>query len=70
MVDTISLRKWAKKANVSQTAPYRHFQSKDYLIIEVCLKGLSNLREKIELSIQKILNPEQLMELWYLLNLV
>ena len=25
-VDTISLRKLAKKAKVSQTAPYRHFQ--------------------------------------------
>ena len=47
-VETISLRKLAKKAKVSQTAPYRHFQSKDHLIIEVCLKGLSNLREKID----------------------
>ena len=55
-VDTISLRKLAKKANVSQTAPYRHFQSKDHLIIEVCLKGLSNLREKIELIDTK--NPK------------
>ena len=55
-VDTISLRKLAKKANVSQTAPYRHFQSKDHKIIEVCLKGLSNLREKIELIDTK--NPK------------
>ena len=47
-VETISLRKLAKKAKVSQTAPYRHFQSKDHLIIEVCLKGLSNLRAKID----------------------
>ena len=69
-VDTISLRKLAKKANVSQTAPYRHFQSKDHLIIEVCLKGLSNLRENRVSQLQKILNPEQLMGLWHLLNLV
>ena len=53
-VETISLRKLAKKAKVSQTAPYRHFQSKDHLIIEVCLKGLSNLREKIDAVDAKI----------------
>ena len=53
-IETISLRKLAKKAKVSQTAPYRHFQSKDHLIIEVCLKGLT-------LSMQKILKPKLLM---------
>ena len=46
-IETISLRQLAKKAKVSQTAPYRHFQSKDHLLIEVCLQALSNLRDQI-----------------------
>ena len=46
-IETISLRQLAKKAKVSQTAPYRHFQSKDHLLIEGCLQALSNLRDQI-----------------------
>ena len=46
-IETISLRQLAKKAKVSQTAPYRHFQSKHHLLIEVCLQALSNLRDQI-----------------------
>ena len=38
-IEGISLRKIAKISNVSQTAPYRHFSSKEHLLAEVTELG-------------------------------
>ena len=40
--DGFSLRKIAKIAKVSQTAPYRHFQSKEHFLAEVTQLGFEN----------------------------
>lgn len=41
----MSLRSIAKEANVSQTAPYRHFKTKENLLAEVSKKGFEKLGE-------------------------
>ena len=41
-VESISLRKIAAIAQVSQTAPYRHFDSKEHLLAEVATMGFDN----------------------------
>lgn len=38
--ENFSLRKVAKACNVSHTAPYRHFKSKDELILAIALEAL------------------------------
>lgn len=42
-VDGVSLRKLAKRIGVSQSAPYRHFESKEALLQELIDGGLSEL---------------------------
>lgn len=42
-VDGISLRKIAKIAKVSPTAPYRHFSSKEHLLADVAALAFDNL---------------------------
>ena len=37
--DHMSLRSIAKEASVSQTAPYRHFKTKECLLAEVSRRG-------------------------------
>ena len=43
--DRMSLRSIAKEAKVSQTAPYRHFKTKESLLAEVSTRGFRELRE-------------------------
>lgn len=43
--DHMSLRSIAKEAKVSQTAPYRHFKTKEDLLAEVSKKGFEDLAE-------------------------
>jgi len=43
--DHMSLRSIAKEAKVSQTAPYRHFKTKESLLAEVSTRGFRELRE-------------------------
>lgn len=43
--DHMSLRSIAKEAKVSQTAPYRHFKTKEDLLAEVSKKGFEELME-------------------------
>jgi AcrR family transcriptional regulator len=47
----MSLRSIAKEANVSQTAPYRHFKTKECLLAEVSKKGFEELTERLRLAI-------------------
>ena len=41
--DRMSLRSIAKEAKVSQTAPYRHFKTKESLLAEVSTRGFIEL---------------------------
>ena len=43
--DRMSLRSIAKEAKVSQTAPYRHFKTKESLLAEVSTRGFKELTE-------------------------
>ena len=50
-IDNISLRKIAEIAEVSQTAPYRHFKSKEHLLAEVATLGFEKLSFEIDKNI-------------------
>jgi len=52
--DALSLRSLAKKANVSQTAPYRHFATKQELLACIAEEGFKNLTK----DLLKILDGE------------
>ena len=45
--EKISLRSIAKEANVSQTAPYRHFETKESLLAAVATNGFIDMEESI-----------------------
>ena len=47
-VQELSMRALARKAGVSQTAPYRHFEDKDELIAVLKTEGFQRLTEKME----------------------
>ena len=49
----MSLRSIAKEANVSQTAPYRHFKTKESLLAEVSRRGFEDLTDKMRSAINK-----------------
>tara|TARA_B100000965_G_scaffold401262_1_gene424719 strand:+ start:2297 stop:2893 length:597 start_codon:yes stop_codon:yes gene_type:complete len=51
--DHMSLRSIAKEANVSQTAPYRHFKTKECLLAEVSKRGFEELTERIKSATSK-----------------
>ncbi|MDC1360050.1 TetR/AcrR family transcriptional regulator [Gammaproteobacteria bacterium] len=46
--DRMSLRSIAKEAQVSQTAPYRHFKTKESLLAEVSTRGFTELKEILQ----------------------
>lgn len=54
--DQMSLRSIAKEASVSQTAPYRHFKTKDSLLAEVSKRGFEELTEKLQTASNAIKN--------------
>jgi len=51
--DHMSLRSIAKEANVSQTAPYRHFETKESLLAEVSKRGFEELTDRMKLAISE-----------------
>lgn len=54
--DQMSLRSIAKEASVSQTAPYRHFKTKDSLLAEVSKRGFEELTEKLQTAANEVKN--------------
>ena len=52
--DQMSLRSIAKEASVSQTAPYRHFKTKDSLLAEVSKRGFEELTEKLQTALMQL----------------
>lgn len=60
----LSLRALARKAGVSQTAPYRHFEDKEALIVVLIQEGSAILQENMVLASQTEKEPvEQLINL-------
>ena len=51
--DQMSLRSIAKEANVSQTAPYRHFKTKESLLAEVSTRGFNELTKRLSEALKK-----------------
>ena len=51
--DQMSLRSIAKEANVSQTAPYRHFKTKEDLLAEVSTRGFNELTKRLSEALKK-----------------
>lgn len=45
-IDGLSLREVARTAGVSPNAPYRHFESKDALLIAIAERGFATLRDR------------------------
>ena len=43
----LSIRSLAKESNVSQTAPYRHFKTKEDLYAAIAKEGFEKLNKKI-----------------------
>jgi AcrR family transcriptional regulator len=54
--DSISLRNIAKIAKVSQTAPYRHFDSKEHMLAEVATLGFEKFSSEMS-NIKNTDNP-------------
>ena len=54
--DSISLRNIAKIAKVSQTAPYRHFDSKEHMLAEIATLGFEKFSSEMS-SIKDTDNP-------------
>ena len=52
----MSLRSIAKEASVSQTAPYRHFKTKECLLAEVSRRGFDELTERLRTATSKVNN--------------
>ena len=51
----LSIRSLAKESNVSQTAPYRHFKTKEDLYAEVAIEGFNKFIKPSLNMIQMIL---------------
>lgn len=61
-VDGVSLRKLAQRVGVSQSAPYRHFESKEALLQELIDGGLSELSIAYERAANLPGNPIEKLE--------
>jgi len=53
----LSLRALARKAGVSQTAPYRHFEDKEALIVVLIQEGSNILQEKMKAACEQSSEP-------------
>ena len=51
----LSIRSLAKESNVSQTAPYRHFKTKEDLYAEIATEGFNKLHKQFRRTNQMIL---------------
>lgn len=61
-VGALSLRKVAKKAGVSHSAPYAHFKDKQALIAAISIEGFKKLHVELQSTVEKYkANPDQLL---------
>jgi len=59
----LSIRSLAKESNVSQTAPYRHFKTKQDLYAAVATDGFNKLSKAIHVDADKKVTKKQLVEM-------
>ena len=59
----LSIRSLAKESNVSQTAPYRHFKTKEDLYAAVATDGFNKLSKAIHVDADKKVTKKQLVEM-------
>lgn len=46
--DALSLRGLARAAGVSQTAPYRHFEDKEALLVQIAIRGFEDFTQALQ----------------------
>ena len=59
----LSIRSLAKESNVSQTAPYRHFKTKEDLYAAVSRRGFNKLSKAIHVDIDKKVTKKQIVDM-------
>ena len=59
----LSIRSLAKESNVSQTAPYRHFKTKEDLYAAVSRQGFNKLSKAIHVDIDKKVTKKQIVDM-------
>ena len=59
----LSIRSLAKESNVSQTAPYRHFKTKEDLYAAVSRHGFNKLSKAIYVDIDKKVTKKQIVDM-------
>ena len=60
--ETLSMRSIAKESGVSQTAPYRHFDTKESLYASVAMEGFKKLSEATNIDTSKKVTKTELVE--------
>ena len=58
----LSIRSLAKESGVSQTAPYRHFETKEALYASVATNGFKKLSEACYIDVEKKVTQKQLVD--------
>ena len=58
----LSIRSLAKESGVSQTAPYRHFETKEALYASVAIDGFKKLSEACYIDAEKKVTKKQLVD--------
>jgi len=61
----LSIRSLAKESGVSQTAPYRHFKTKECVYAAVATAGFKKLSEACNIDIEKKATKKQLVKAGY-----
>ena len=62
-IQALTLREVARRANVSHTAPYRHFASKEALLVAIAEQGFHELTARLQAaSAQPARSPRVLFE--------
>ena len=59
----LSIRTLAKESGVSQTAPYRHFETKEALYASVAQDGFNKLSKAIHVDVDKKVNKKQIVDM-------
>ena len=59
----LSIRSLAKESGVSQTAPYRHFETKEALYASVATDGFKKLSKACHIDTKKNVSKKQLVEI-------
>ena len=59
----LSIRSLAKESNVSQTAPYRHFKTKEDLYAAVSRRGFNKLSKAIHVDVEKKVTKKQIVDM-------